>query len=84
MDESGPAEVKVVMPTGSLRELLDRIGNRLGVPLATSIVGQREVRACGADEVVVVKPAARRHWMTVAALNDADTVIVDSLSGPTA
>lgn len=79
---SGPAEVKVVRPTGSLREILDKIGERLEVPLSASIVGQREVRACGSNEVVVVKPAARRHWMAVAALNDADAVIGDSLSGP--
>ena len=83
VDESPLAEVRVVKPTESLKEILDRIGQRLDVPLATSIIGQRELRVCGSNEIVLVKPAARRHWMTVAALNDADTVLVDSLSGPT-
>lgn len=74
-------ELKVVRPSGDLKDVLDRIGERLDVPLARSLVGQRELRVHDRNEVLIVKPAARRHWMEVSALEDADTVIVESLSG---
>ena len=82
-DRSGlpkPSELEVIEPDGDLRDVLDRIGERLAVPLANSIVGQRELRVHGRNEVVVIKPAARRHWMGVSALEDADSVIVESFS----
>ena len=75
---------KVVDPDGPLQEVLERIGCRLNVRLATALSGQRELRVHGRREVVVVKPAARRHWMGVSALDDADAVIVESFSGPAA
>ena len=73
---------EVVAPDGPLQEVLDRIGRRLNVRLATALSGQRALRVHGRREVVVVKPAARRHWMGVSALDDADAVIVESFSGP--
>ena len=76
-----PSRLKVIKPDGDLRDVLKRIGNRLNVPLAQSLVGQRELRVHDRNEVVIIKPAARRHWMGVSALEDADSVIVDSLSG---
>ena len=76
-----PSELEVIKPDGDLRDILDRIGERLDVPLAKSLVGQRELRMHGHNEVVIIKPAARRHWMGVSALEDADTVIVESFSG---
>lgn len=72
---------QVVSTDGDLRDLLDRIGERLDVPLARSLVGQRELRVHDRNEVVIIKPAARRHWMGVSALEDADAVIVESFSG---
>lgn len=75
---------EVVEPDGPLQEVLERIGRRLNVRLATALSGQRELRVHGRREVVVVKPAARRHWMSVSALDDADAVIVESFSGLTA
>ena len=74
-------ELNVVRTGGDLKDVLDRIGERMDVPLARSLVGQRELRIHDRNEVVIVKPAARRHWMEVSALEDADTVIVESLSG---
>ena len=76
-----PSELEVIDPEGDLRDVLDRIGGHLAVPLANSIVGQRELRVHGRNEVVIIKPAARRHWMGVSALEDADSVIVESFSG---
>ena len=77
----GPSVTRVTQLQGSLRDILDRIGERLDVQLGTSLVGQRAVRVYGPDEVVIIKPAARRHWMGVTALEDADAVIADSISG---
>ena len=76
-----PPTVALVEPEGSLRDVLDRIGERLEVRLATSLSGQRELRVHSRREVVVIKPSARRHWMGVSALEDADAVIVESFSG---
>ena len=78
-----PSTAEVVTPDGSARAVLDKIGRRLNVPLATSLSGQRELRVHGRGEVVVIKPAARRHWMGVSALDDADAVVAESLSGST-
>lgn len=83
-ERSSPSAVELVTPDGNLRDVLDQIGNRLNYPLATSLIGQRELRAYGHNEVVIVKPSARRHWMGVSALEDADAVIVESFSGTVA
>ncbi len=80
-ESGGPSAVEVVQPGGSLRDVLRRIGERLDVPLGTSLVGQRTLRVSGPNEVVIIKPAARRHWMRVSALEDADAVIAESMSG---
>ena len=84
--ETKPAATTVAITkvTGSLRGLLERIGERLDVPIGSFLIGQREIRVQGADEVVMIKPAARRHWMGVSALEDADAVVARSLSGTTA
>ena len=79
-----PSTAEIIPPNGSLREILDRIGARLKVQLGSFLAGQRTLRMYGPDEVVIVKPAARRHWMGVSALEDADVVVVDSLRGPAA
>ena len=72
---------EVVAVKGNLREVLDRLGRRLRVRLGTVLYGQRELRVHGRAEVVVIKPSAYRRWMGVCALEDADSVIVDSWVG---
>ena len=79
-----PSRAKLIKPNESLRDVLGRIGQRLDVRLATSLSGQRELRVHGRHEVVIIKPNARRHWMGVSALEDADAVIVESFSGSAA
>ena len=79
-----PSTAEIVESEGSLSDVLDGIGRRLDVRLATSLSGQRELRVHGRREVVIIKPNARRHWMGVSALEDADAVIVESFSGTTA
>ena len=81
--ENGPGKstVKVVRPDGELAQVLYRIGGRLQVKIATALAGNRELRIHGRSEVVIIKPAARRYWMGVAALEDADAVVAESFTG---
>ena len=76
----GPSICSVVRPDGTLRNVLRDIGERLYPPIGTSLRGQRTLRVYGPDEVVIIKPSARRHWMRVSALEDADAVVIDSLT----
>jgi hypothetical protein len=70
--------------TGELHEVLKHIGDRVGVRLGAALVGNRELRIHGADQVVIIKPAANRFWLPSAALNDADAVIAESFAGAAA
>ena len=79
-----PSTAEIVTPDGTVRAVLDRIGSRLNVGITTALSGQRELRVHGPSEVVVIKPAARRHWMGVSALDDADAVVAESFAGPAA
>jgi N-6 DNA Methylase len=83
-DRAGPSSVEVIAPGGDLAALIGRIGQRLGVRLASSLVGERELRVHGPNEVIVIKPAARRFWMRISALEDADAVISESFAGAAA
>lgn len=83
-EKPGVSEVKIIQPQFQLKDLLLQIGARLNVPLTDSLTGERELRVYGPDEVVVIKPAARRHWLGVSGLEDADTVIAESISGTAA
>ena len=80
-DGPGNASVEVVTPEGELNDVLARIGKRLKVKLATALSGERELRIHGRNEVVIIKPAAQRYWMGVAALEDADAVVAESFTG---
>jgi hypothetical protein len=73
--------VEVVRPQGDLASVLRAIGSKLNVPIATSLVGQRELRVHSQDEVVLIKPAARRYWMKISALEDADAIVAESFQG---
>jgi hypothetical protein len=73
-------KVDVAEPGVGLNELLSRIGKRLNVRLTTALTGMRELRIHARNEVIVIKPASRRHWMASAALEDADAVIRESFT----
>ena len=83
-DGPGIGSVAVVTPEGELNDILARIGKRLKVKLATALSGERELRIHGRNEVVIIKPAALRYWMGVAALEDADAVVAESFTGSNA
>ena len=80
-DVPGPSVVEVISPDGSLSQVLARIGERAKVQIAKSLVGVRELRVHARDEVSIIKPAARRHWLGVCGLEDADAVVKDSAYG---
>ena len=80
-DRRGPSVVKVVEPDGPLRSVLERIGERTEVRITEELVGLRELRVHARDEVSIIKPAARRNWLGVCGLEDADLVVRDSAHG---
>ena len=80
-DHPPPSTVHVVRPDGSLREVLARVGARLEVPITNELTGLRELRVHGRKEVVIIKPAGRRFWLRVAALDDARAVLMESFTG---
>ena len=79
-----PSTIKPVPAEGELSAVLDRIGKRLDVRLGSALVGERELRVHGPDEVIIIKPAARRFWMPGRALEDADIVLAESFDGAAA
>ena len=79
-DGPGNARIDVVTPEGELNDVLAQIGKRLKVKLATALSGERELRIHGRNEVVIIKPSARRYWMGIAALEDADAVVAESFT----
>ncbi len=80
-DRRCPSVVEIVRPDGPLRAVLERIGERTETRIAEALVGLRELRVHGRDEVSIIKPAARRNWLGVCGLEDADSVVRDSAHG---
>jgi len=80
---SATRDIRFIKTDGNLQAILARVGKRLGIPIGSELSGQRSLRVYGRSEVIVIKPAARRHWMEVSALEDSDAVIEDSLFGTT-
>lgn len=80
-DQPGPSVVKIVVPEGRLRAVLARIGKRTEVRIAQELVGLRDLRVHGGNEVSIIKPAARGYWLGVCGLEDADAVVSDSVHG---
>ena len=76
----GPSrDVHVVTPEGTLSAVLASTGERTGVRISDELVGLRHLRVHGQDEVSIIKPAARRNWLRVQALEDADGVVSASV-----
>ena len=80
-DRRCPSVVEIVRPDGPLRAVLERIGERTEARIAEALVGLRDLRVHGRDEVSIIKPAARRNWSGVCGLEDADLVVRDSAHG---
>ena len=82
-ERPGPSILKPLPVAGRLAAVLKQIGERLDVPIADSLAGERELRVHGANEVVIIKPSARRHWMGVRAMEDANEIVAESVFGAT-
>ncbi|AKC86331.1 HsdM family class I SAM-dependent methyltransferase [Pseudoxanthomonas suwonensis] len=80
-DGSGTATIQTVQADGGLEDVLARISKRMNVRIATALSATRELRIHGRNEVVIIKPAAKRYWMKIVALEDADAVVAESFSG---
>jgi hypothetical protein len=63
-----------------LNTVLERIGTRLGTRLGDSLIGDRDVRVYGDNEIIIIKPAQQRHWMRSNAIADAGAVLADSFT----
>ena len=80
-DRPVPSVVTIVASDGPLRAVLARIGDRTETRISEALVGLRELRVHGRDEVSIIKPAARRNWLGVRGLEDADAVVRDGAHG---
>ena len=79
VDPSG--EVKVITPGEDMSDILARIGKRAEVQITQDLVGLRDLRVHATNEVSIIKPAARRNWLRVHALDDADQTVQDTVDG---
>ena len=76
----GPSqEMRLVTPDGALSDVLASIGQRTRVRITEELVGLRDLRVHAKDEVSIIKPAPRRNWLSVHALEDADGVVSASV-----
>ena len=79
-NKPGNSGINRINPAGELNEVLTELSDRLQVPIASELVAERELRVHGPNEVVIIKPAANRYWLGIAAIEDADSVIVESFT----
>lgn len=72
---------RVRYANGRLKEVLENIASRMNVPLGPYLRAGRTIRAYVGDEVFIIKPASRRYWSAGIALQDADYVLAEDVSG---
>ena len=77
-DVALPSTIERVSPP-SLDRLLTDIGRRFGVDANDQLSQRGELRLANREEVVIVKPAARRHWLGVVGLSDAWALLPGSM-----
>ncbi len=82
-DSPGTSIVTVSQPEGTLNDLISQIGDRLQIRISDYLTGSRELRVHNRDELIIIKPCARRHWLGVSALEDADSVLSESFAKAT-
>ena len=74
-----PSTVEIVEWKHSLPSLLEDIAARSDVPVVDMLSKSKVLRVTTLEEVVVVKPAARRHWMASAAIAEARQTLERSM-----
>lgn len=75
----GSGEIHSVNITDDLKGAIQRIGNKLKLPIAERLSAVRELRVHSEQELVIIKPSAKRFWSAAAGLNDADAALGDGL-----
>ena len=76
-----PSITHVVRSSQPSYDTLTQISKRMNVPVDEDLSRFGELRLTDRNEVVIVKPAARRHWLAVNAFADARAVLEDSFKG---
>ncbi len=78
-DGTLPSPIDRVPLKGSLQSLLQEIGLRADLPIIMDSLAEAKVlRITSAHDVVVIKPASRRHWLGADALKEARDVLEES------
>ncbi|MCY4047850.1 MAG: N-6 DNA methylase [Candidatus Dadabacteria bacterium] len=80
-DEPGKTDVSFVEPQGDLNKVLEDIGGRLKFPITETLRTERELCVHVRNGVVIIKPAAKRYWMRIVAIEDADVLFTESVTG---
>lgn len=74
-----PSEVRTIASRIPMTEMFADAGRRLSAPSAIDDLARNgEVRLMNENEIVIVKPSTRRHWLAVNALADARAVLEES------
>ena len=76
-----PSVVRVVRSRQSTYDVLMQISKRMNVSVEGDLSRFGELRLTDRNEVVIVKPAARRNWLAVNAFSDARAVLEESFEG---
>ncbi len=74
-DTPPPSVVGFVPSPGSFSKLMADLSDRYGMDASRKLADCAELRIDQPSEVVFVKPAARRHWLSVVAMSDARRVL---------
>ena len=61
--------------SGPVQDVIEQVGTRFDGSLAQTLGGRKEVDITPEEDVLVVKPSARRHWLPSSALEAARTVL---------
>lgn len=65
----------------ALDDVLGRIATQLPTTIADTVYTRRNLRIYVDNDYYIVKPSQRRYWSRYAALNDADTIILEQMKG---
>ncbi len=77
--DGGAGDVTLAAFNAELNDVLLQIGSRIRSPIAEHLAAVRELRVHAENELLIIKPAARRFWTQAAGLNDADSALGDGL-----
>ncbi|MDE0192033.1 MAG: N-6 DNA methylase [Gammaproteobacteria bacterium] len=81
LEDKPPPSITGEADEGSLNDVLARMSDRYDVRVGEALATAGELQIGNAREVVLIKPSARRHWLTVNALSDARRVLENSFQG---